>query len=108
MGDGSAVRSGLPGCPQRGVGPAPGDQLVVGAQLGDPAVLDHGDAVGVVRGEQAVRDRDHGAPAHQPRECLADRFLRFTVERGGGFVEQEDRRVFQEGARDRNPLTLPT
>ena len=55
---------------------------------------------------KTVRDRNHGAPAHQPAERLADRLLGFAVERGGGFIEQQDRRVLQEGARDGDALPL--
>ena len=39
-------------------------------------------------------------------ERLADRFLGFAVERGGRFIEQQDRRVLQEGARNRDALPL--
>jgi hypothetical protein len=31
---------------------------------------------------------------------LADRLLRLAVERGGSLIEQQDRRILQEGARD--------
>ena len=51
-------------------------------------------------------DRDHGAAAHQAAERLSDRFLGFAVESGGRLVEQQDRRVLQEGARDRDALPL--
>ena len=68
--------------------------------------LQHDDAVEIAQRRQAMRDRDHGAPAHQPAERLADRLLGFAVERGGRLVEQQDRRVLQEGARDRDALAL--
>ena len=45
-------------------------------------------------------------PLHQPAQRLADRFLGFAVERGGGFVEQQERRVLEEGARNRDALAL--
>ena len=37
---------------------------------------------------------------------LADRFLGFAVQRGGRFVQQQDRRILQEGARDGDALPL--
>src|SRR5829696_577479 len=55
-----------PAAPQGGVGALGGDQVGVGAELGDAAVLDHRDPVGVVGGVEAVGDRDHG-PAGQDR-----------------------------------------
>ena len=36
-------------------------QLVVGAELGDPTVLEDADAVGAPHGREAVRDEDRGA-----------------------------------------------
>ncbi len=52
-------------------------------------------------------DGNHGASAHQPRQRLADRLFGFTVQRGGRFIQQQDRRVLQEGARDGDALPLP-
>ena len=51
-------------------------------------------------------DGDHGAAAHQPVKRLADRLLGFAVERRGRLVEQQDRRILQEGARDGDALPL--
>ena len=48
----------VPGAPERGVGAVGRDQLVVGAEFGDPAVLHHRHPVGVVGRLQAVRDGD--------------------------------------------------
>ena len=53
-----------------------------------------------------MRDCDHRTPAHQARKRFADRLLGFAVERRGGFVEQQDRRVLQERARNGNTLPL--
>ena len=57
---------------------------------------------------QAVGDDDRGAPLHQPIQRLLHKLFRFTVQRAGGFVEQENARVFEDGARDRQPLPLTT
>jgi len=54
-----------PSLPQRGVLAVQGDQLVMGTQLGDPAVDHDGDPLGVVGGVQAVGDRDDGASLKQ-------------------------------------------
>ena len=51
-------------------------------------------------------DRNDGPPAHQAGQRFAYRFFGFAVKRGGRFIEQQDRRVLQERARDGNALTL--
>src|SRR5580704_4373875 len=58
--------------------------------LDDLAGLEHHHAVEIAQGSETVRDRDHGAAAHQPAERLADRFLRFAVEGCGRFIQQHD------------------
>ena len=40
-------------------------------------------------------------------QCFLDVALGFGVERRGGFVEDENRGVFQDGAGDRQTLSLP-
>lgn len=57
-----------PGFPEGGVGAADGEQLVVTAELADPAVLHHRDTVGVVCGVEPVCDRDNRAPFDHCRE----------------------------------------
>ena len=47
-----------------------------------------------------------GAAAHQAGERFADDFLGFAVERGGRFVEQQYRRVLEEGPRNGDALAL--
>ena len=44
---------------------------------------------------------------HQVRERVLHEQLGLGVERRGRFVEDQDRRVLQERARDREPLPLP-
>ena len=67
--------SGGPRPPERGVLPVTRDELVVAAQLGDAAVDDDGDAVGVVRGVQAVRDGDDGPAGQQGVSGHVDHFV---------------------------------
>ena len=47
-----------------------------------------------------------GASVHQPAECLADRLLGLAVERGGCFVEQQQRGILEECPRDGDALPL--
>ena len=53
-----------------------------------------------------MRDHERGAVAHQVRERVLHEQLGFGVERRGRFVQNQDGRVLQQGARDRQTLTL--
>ncbi len=57
-----------PATPQSGVLTAQRDEFIVGTELGDPAVNHHADAIGIVRGVQAVRDGDDGATSKDRAE----------------------------------------
>ena len=82
------------------------DELVVGSQLGQPAVLDDGDAVGVVRGLEPVCDRDDGPPLEHGRERLLEVARRARVEQRGRLVEDERVRVGEHEPRERDLLLL--
>ena len=55
-----------------------------------------------------VRDDKRGAPRHQRLQRLLHRALALRVERAGRLVEQQDRRVLEHHARDRDALALAT
>ena len=80
------------------VAPALGDELLVRAELGDAAVVDHRDAVGAHRGRQPVRDDDRGAALQQRVEAGLHLRLRLEVEVRRGLVEHEHARPGEEGA----------
>ena len=50
--------------------------------------------------------RDDGAAMCQPIQRLLHRLLGFRIECRGGFIEQQDRRIAQEGPRDGESLAL--
>ena len=77
------------------------------AVLDDLALLQNDDAIEIAHRRQAVGDGNDGAAAHQAAQRLADQLLGFAIQRRGGLVEQQQRRVLQEGARNRDPLPLP-
>jgi hypothetical protein len=54
-----------------------------------------------------VGDDQRRASLHQPLERLLHQPLAFGVERAGRLVEQQDRRVAQQRAGDRDALALP-
>jgi len=91
---------------EAGVETALGEQRVVPALLDDPAFVEDDDAVSAADRGETMGDDDRRAVVHQPLERLLDQLLRFGVERGGRFVEQQQRRVAQHRAGDRQPLAL--
>ena len=74
--------------------------------LDDAAAVEDEDAVEGPHRRQPVSDDDGGAPAHQPRHGLLHQRLRFRIQAGCRLVEDQDRRVRQEGAGQRHPLAL--
>src|SRR5688572_19683715 len=55
---------------------------------------------------EAVRDHKSRAALHQISETLLDSSFRFRVEARRGFIENQDPRIGQDRARDRNALAL--
>ncbi len=76
------------------------------ALLDDGARVEHDQPVQRRDRRQSVGDGDHGASLHQAFERLLDRRLRLGVERRGGFVEHQDRRVLQDHPGDGDALAL--
>src|SRR5438309_4380173 len=83
-----------------------GEQLGVGATLPEAPVLEHHDQIGVLDGREPVRDHEHRAVPHEAIDRVLNEPLRLGVELAGGLVEDEDRRVAQHGARDREWVAL--
>ena len=76
------------------------------ALLDDAAGVHHQDGVGVADGRQPVGDHEAGAVRAQRRHGLLDEHLGAGVDRAGGLVEDEDRRVGQERPGDGEQLLL--
>ena len=77
------------------------------AHLDDRALVEHEDALGTDHARQAVREDQRGAALHQPVERRLDDRLVLRVHCGQRLVQDQDRRVSQQGAGDRDPLALP-
>ncbi len=81
-------------------------QLVERAGLDDAAILKHQDAGGAAHGGEPVRDDEGGAALHHFVERSGDPRLGHRIERAGCLVEDQDRRVLEQGPRDSEALTL--
>ena len=76
------------------------------ADGGDAAVFEHDGAGGAANGGEPVRDDDDGATLHEVAERDLDERFALGVESGGGFVEDEDGGVLQDGAGDGDALAF--
>ena len=74
------------------IGHAARDELVVAADIGDLAALDHQDRVGVDQRRQAVGDDDDGASLGDLPQVLPDDRLAVGIERARRLVEDEKTR----------------
>ena len=76
------------------------------ALLDDAALIHDHQPVHAGDGRQPMCDGDHGLAAHQHVEARLDRGLDLAVERRGGLVEHQNRRVLEDDARDGDTLAL--
>src|SRR5437899_9918140 len=102
----SAADRGELGGDQPRVEAAPREQLGVRAGFDHAAVVEDDDGVGPAHGGQAMRDHQRRAVLLETIEGGADGRLADRVQVRGGLVEDQDRRVLQERARDREALPL--
>jgi len=68
--------------------------------------IDHQNLVGSRNGGEAVRNDNHGAFAHQGVNGGLHGDFAFGIERSGGFIQDDDGRVFQHGAGNADALAL--
>ena len=78
----------------------------MGADVDDLAGVHHHDAVGALHRRQAVGDDEGGAVGHGGFQRGLHQALALGVQRAGGFIEQQQRRVLQHGAGDADALAL--
>ena len=88
------------------VAPVERQQLVVRAALDDLAVLEHQDLVGAADRRQPVRDDERRPALPQRAQAVLDQRLALAVEARRRLVEDQDARVGEDRARDRDPLAL--
>ena len=90
--------------PQPRIGPAAASSRRVPSS--NAPLVEHDEPVEPRDRRQPVRDRDDRAALHQPVELLLDRRLDLRIERRGGLVEHQDRRVLQDHPGERDALAL--
>ena len=78
----------------------------MGALFDDAALIHHHDPVAGQNGREPMRDHQRGAVAHQFLQRGLHQGLGFGIERRSGLVEQQQRRVAQDRARDGDALAL--
>jgi hypothetical protein len=76
------------------------------APLDDAARVEHDDLVGVAYRRQPVGNDEHGTLPHQPLDGLLHEPLGLGIERAGGFIQDENRGVAQQGSGNGNALAL--
>ena len=76
------------------------------AAFDDGAMLKHENLVGLTNGAEAVGDHETGATLHQALESFLNQALGGGVDTGGGFIEDQNRRIGQQRARDADALFL--
>ena len=78
----------------------------MGAGFGDLAILEYQDLVRVAHGRKAVGDHETGSALHKIQQRLLKCTFGASVDRAGGFVEHQQRRVRQCGSGNGQQLTL--
>ena len=83
-----------------------GEELGVGAALGDAALVEDEDEVCVADGAEPLGNDEGGAALDEDFEGLLDEHFGLGVHAGGGVVEDEDPGVHEEGPGDGDALLL--
>ncbi len=75
-------------------------------RLNDAAFGDNDDSIRMAHGGETVRNDERGSPVHQGFERLLDQAFALGIQRTGGFIKNQDGRVFQNRTRDGDALAL--
>ncbi len=108
-GDGQTSRARVPPRlrpPQPGVASVAGQQIFVRPLLDHASVIEHQDEIGVADRGETVGDDQVRAACEQRRQRFLHLPLGDGIECARRLVENEDARILQDGARDRQPLPL--
>ena len=81
-------------------------EFLVGAALYDDAILKHQDVIRHAHGRESVRDYEGRLTGNQLSEALEEVILGFGIQRSGRLIENHERGIAHEAARQRNLLPL--
>ena len=84
----------------------PGHEIFVPALFDQPSLIKHMDDVRALDGTQAMSDDDTGQV--ETFDTVHHLQLRLVVKRAGGFVQEQDIRSADKGAREQQALALST
>src|SRR5215467_8983314 len=91
---------------QARVGPAASEKFGMCSAFANLPILQDEYSIRAANGSKAMSNYKGGAADHEIGEGLLDQHFGFGVELGSRFIEDENGRVLQYGARNRNALTL--
>src|SRR5262249_5442750 len=84
----------------------PRQEFLMRATLGDTALVEHDDAVGVFHRRQPMRNDESSTATQERRQSGLYQEFSFGIDAGGGFVKHEHARIGQQGARKAEQLAL--
>src|SRR6266852_5189274 len=82
-------------------------QLFVGPSFNDAAFFEHDNPVRPANRRESMSDDESGATCGKPLQGFHQTLFGFGIQRAGRLIQYEDRRIFQERARDGDSLALP-
>ncbi len=100
----------VPTCLHRvefGVAPIRGHEFLMGAALYDDSVLKYHDVIRHAHGRESMRDYESRLTGNQLSETLEEVILGLGIQRSGRLIENYERGIAHEAARQRNLLPLP-
>lgn len=83
-------------------------QLGVTALRNDATLVKYDDSIGLLHGRKTVSDDQSRAVVGGIVQCRLHKPFARRIERAGSFIEKQDRRILENGARNGDSLTLST
>src|SRR5580658_8787909 len=74
--------------------------------LDDGSIIQNKNGVGPANGGEPMRDHDGRFTLHQTIQGFEDQLLRSRVQAGAGLIQDQYRRIANDGPGDGNPLPL--
>jgi hypothetical protein len=81
-------------------------QIMVSSHRFNAAIGEYNHHIGVTNGGQAVSNDEAGATLGDTLHSALNEVFALCVQVTGGFIQQKDFRIAQNGARDADPLTF--